>query len=344
MFGMRASHGLISATVAAFVLSANSIAVAAPIPGLASPARSSAAFGAQAPDKRGTIQFFDDTAGDATPMGIAPGPDRALWITDTGNDLIARVSVRGKYTQQMPPFIELSDGITTGPDGALWFTAYGNTSIIGRITTSGALTTFTDAAGTFPQLITTGPDGALWYGESNGSIGRITTAGAISHFSVAGSTTEIEGIVSGPDGALWATEALNGSHETNVVVRLTTNGKVQKFQVGDGPGVICVGPDGALWFTEDGALGRLTTGGTYTEVQLPAKLTSPEGIATGPDGALWFTAYESGVGVIGRLTMGGKFRIFAGAGSPQLITAGPDGAMWFSSPQSPSAVGRIATH
>ena len=56
---------------------------------------------------------------------------------------------------------------------------------IGRITTAGAVTTFTDPADTVDQPfdITTGPDGNLWFTSGvNSRIGRITTAGVITTF------------------------------------------------------------------------------------------------------------------------------------------------------------------
>ena len=58
--------------------------------------------------------------------------------------------------------------ITTGPDGALWFTNYGNRTI-GRITTSGVVTVFTNADITHPDDIVSGPDGALWFTDNLGT-------------------------------------------------------------------------------------------------------------------------------------------------------------------------------
>ena len=61
------------------------------------------------------------------------------------------------------------------------------------------------------------------------------------------------------------------------------------------------GPDGALWFTDNGSvtIGRVTTGGTFTEYALPIN-SEPGGIAPGPDGALWFT--EGSTNAIGKIT------------------------------------------
>jgi hypothetical protein len=92
----------------------------------------------------------------------------------------------------------------------LWFTN-GGSHAIGRITTAGVITHFTDASISAPQGIAVGPDGALWFTNAgNRSIGRITPAGAVTHFTdpvISGP----RGIVKGPDGALWFTNAAGRS-------------------------------------------------------------------------------------------------------------------------------------
>jgi streptogramin lyase len=66
-----------------------------------------------------------------------------------------------------------------GPDGNLWFTSMNNARV-GRITTSGAITTFGDPAGNvdLPRGITSGPGTDMWFASSNSDrIGRIATTG-----------------------------------------------------------------------------------------------------------------------------------------------------------------------
>ena len=93
-------------------------------------------------------------------------------------------------------------GQTTTPDGS-----------IGRITTSGVVSNYTNALIDGPSLITAGPDGALWFSNHNGiytdgwfgSIGRITTSGVVSAYENDGGIENPLGITPGPDGALWYT-------------------------------------------------------------------------------------------------------------------------------------------
>ena len=293
--------------------------------------------------KRGTVKTFNDPFGDPAPAGITAGPDGALWFTDPGNDVIGRITTDGTYTLQTSAGVEISDGIVTGPDGNLWFTVAQSNAFIGRITPAGAVKLFQDPGGNFPHGITAGPDGALWFAESNGTVGRMTTKGSVKHFPVGASNAQLEGIVTGPDRRLWVTQyVVGGSRLSNQVIRLTTTGKSKPFTVGSGPQFICVGPDKALWFTETGAsaLGRLTTSGSFREFPIGDPTANASGIAAGPDGALWFTDDKG----IGRMTTGGRVRVFAASGSLPQITAGPDGAMWFTSSFAPPAIGRITTN
>ncbi|HEX4061006.1 MAG TPA: hypothetical protein VHY58_08285 [Streptosporangiaceae bacterium] len=56
----------------------------------------------------------------------------------------------------------------------MWFTNRGNNSI-GRITTTGKITSYTAASISELSGITAGPDGALWFtNDVNNAIGRIT--------------------------------------------------------------------------------------------------------------------------------------------------------------------------
>ena len=97
---------------------------------------------------------------------------------------------------------------------------------------------------------------------------------------------------------------------------------------------ITSGPDGALWFTEyaAGRIGRITTGGVFTEYKLPAPSSGPFGIVSGPDGALWFAM--AAASKIGRIATNGDIKDFAvvtGTRSVEAIAAGPDGALWYTS-------------
>ena len=110
----------------------------------------------------------------------------------------------------------------------MWFTDYANNSI-GRITTSGAVTSYSDPGINHPEGIAAGPDGALWFTNdtSPGSIGRITTAGQVTNdFSYAGTAAPLA-IVAGPDGAMWFDNESSGSFG-----RITTTGQVTIYRNG----------------------------------------------------------------------------------------------------------------
>jgi len=261
--------------------------------------------------------------------------------------------------------------ITTGPDGALWFTAGGGQSngVIGRITTSGAVTTYpipdacpsprgSPPCGGGPVGIAVGSDGALWFTEvwydASGSIGRITTSGAITMYAVPGQGNQGIGplqIAAGPDGAMWFTEQ-TAPGPSDWVGRITMSGTITEYAnstTSDGTAGITSGPDGAMWFTDQSDIGRITTAGQITHFPVDISQRTPYNIVAGSDGALWFTTADDDQ--IGRITTSGTQTYYptptTGSGVAG-IASGPDGALWFTENGGPATgsvnnIGRITT-
>ncbi len=229
--------------------------------------------------------------------------------------------------------------ICRGPEGNLWYT---NTSVIGKITPSGSVTTYSVGSGVHPDAIAVGPDKNLWFTEGGvlaGStkIGKITPSGTVTEYALP-KEAEVLGIVAGPDGNLWFTEAglFVGSAK---IGKITTSGSVTEYAVpsGNHPRGIAVGSDGNLWFSElsTSKIGKITTTGSVTTFSV-AKETG--GIAAGPDGNLWFTAGSR----VGKITTTGsttEYELPAGD-SAGAITPGPEGNMWFTGA---NKVGRLTT-
>ncbi|MBV9102980.1 MAG: Virginiamycin B lyase [Candidatus Eremiobacteraeota bacterium] len=235
---------------------------------------------------------------------IVAGPDGALWITQDADERIVRVTLAGHFSTFSSPSCPIS--ITAGPDRALWFTMSGCfTTAIGRITTSGAVTVFSNGiTGNSVQDITAGPDGALWFTEpTNDRIGRITTQGAVTEYSMGiPSGSQPYSIAAGPDGALWFTE-----FAARRVARITTAGVVtrQSRQLSANPIDITAGPDSALWFTEmtstAARIGRIATAGGTTEYADPIQGSGATAITAGPDGNLWFV--DTSMNRVGRVKL-----------------------------------------
>jgi virginiamycin B lyase len=255
-------------------------------------------------------------------------------------------------------------GITAGPDGAMWFTG-GCTGFlivscndtIGRITTSGTVTSFpvlsADANST---SIAVGADGAMWFTENGvNKIGRITTSGVVTEYPIPTVNSAPFAIVAGPDSALWFTE-----FSGNKIGRITVTGSITEYTIPtpiSEPEGIALGSDGALWFAEDNGnnsnnIGRVTTSGSFTEFARPNERLSF--ITSGPDGALWFTESNPTTGSqhIGRITTGGtvtEYPVPAAFGATlNGIKTGPDGALWFTLPSYISTaytglIGRMTT-
>ena len=160
---------------------------------------------------------------------------------------------RGKGDEVQRDRIFDPAGIVAGPDGAMWFTdgeTDGMNNSIGRITTAGDVTNYTDPSIDVPEEIVVGPDGALWFTNPKTTrSGGSPPPGTVTNYT-GPAIDQPERIAAGPDGALWFTN--NGN---NSIGRITTSGVVTNLT---GPGIsqpwdIAAGPDGALWFTNHGS-------------------------------------------------------------------------------------------
>jgi streptogramin lyase len=125
-------------------------------------------------------------------------------------------------------------------------------------------------------------------------------------------------------------------------------GAITEFSApGSNPAQVVAGPDGNLWFSDrNGAVGRITTGGTVTEFKSGLNPGSAvRSIAMGPDGNMWFSdpGTTRAVGMIDPVTLAiSEFSTGLNAGSMPLgIAAGPDGNVWFTDSGTTKAVGMI---
>jgi hypothetical protein len=140
-----------------------------------------------------------------------------LWFTDEGTNGIGNISTSGKVTTFPNLLFGPPIGITLGPDGNLWFQAQDYYGTVGKISTTGTTTLFSQIGVTVnSEDIVAGPDGALWIPESgyyagNPQIAVVGTDGTLLDqvgTSYVGGVAD--GITVGPDHKLWVTLLYGG--------------------------------------------------------------------------------------------------------------------------------------
>jgi virginiamycin B lyase len=230
------------------------------------PADDAPAFDARIVD-RDALTTLNLPTRNAQPLGIAAGPDGALWFTESALGRIGRITQSGAITEYpLPSAGGWPVDIALGPDDALWFTEPGSGQIA-RMTTTGAVTEFPAPGASRLGGLTAGPDGNLWFTET-GAIARLTRQGVITRFPLSSASILPGGITIGPDGALWFTEY----SETNPI-------------------------------TCDGSrVGRITTAGHISEYALPTPHSCASAI-TASSTTLWFI--EAGQNAIGEIRSAG---------------------------------------
>ncbi|HVZ45694.1 MAG TPA: lyase [Ramlibacter sp.] len=134
----------------------------------------------------GHLGWFDPASGrtdlvalgsGSAPHGVIEGPDHAAWITDGGQNAIARVSWPDRSVRLFPlpkgtPYTNLNTCVFDG-DGDLWFTGQGGW--IGKVSVKTGQVTAKEAPRGFgPYGICVTPSGDVWWASLAGSfIARI---------------------------------------------------------------------------------------------------------------------------------------------------------------------------
>jgi virginiamycin B lyase len=129
----------------------------------------------------GHLGWFDPASGrtelvalgsGSSPHGVIAGPDHAAWLTDGGQNAIARVGWPDRKVQLFPlprgtPFVNLNTA-SFDHDGNVWFTGQGGW--LGKVAVkSGEVIAKQAPRGFGPYGITTTPSGDVWYASLAGN-------------------------------------------------------------------------------------------------------------------------------------------------------------------------------
>lgn len=129
----------------------------------------------------GHLGWFDPSTGrtelvalgsGSSPHGVVQGPDKAAWITDSGQNAIARVSWPDRKVQLFPlpqgtPYANLNTCAFDG-DGDCWFT--GQSGYVGRVVArTGQVSVKEAPRGRGPYGICATPSGDVWWCSLAGS-------------------------------------------------------------------------------------------------------------------------------------------------------------------------------
>jgi virginiamycin B lyase len=204
----------------------------------------------------GSYKLIDLGKG-AAPHGVVIGPDGAPWITEGGQNAIARVDPGDhKVTLFRLPEKEAYANLNTGvfdKNGMFWFT--GQSGIYGRLDPkSGDMTVFKSPRGPGTYGITVTPKGDVWYASLAGShIARIDVA--TGNASVVEPPTPKQGarrVWSDSKGRIWVSEWNSG----NVSMHDPADGSWKAWKLpGNNPRTYAVYVDDKdkVWLTDFGA-------------------------------------------------------------------------------------------
>jgi len=287
-----------------------------------------------------TITEFPVPTAGSRPYTIVPGPDGALWFTESNGNKIGRITPSGQITEYPVPTAASGPyGIAVGADGNIWFTERFADQIGRYSPAAGQFSEFPVQPFSQPWEIAPGQDSNLWFTEEDvDQVGRVSLQGAVTEFST-GTCCFPTGIAPGVDANMWYTNEIG-----DVIGRLDPSGQTTPFPASQN-GVlvwdITPGPDGNVWFSElaGRAIGRITPTGTVVEFPIPGAFSGIAGVTAGWDGNIWYT--ENDTDHVGAIDVSGNVLPTYTTGSrPLSITPGPDGNLWFTIADG-NAIGRV---
>jgi len=151
----------------------------------------------------------------AAPHGVIAGAGGSIWLTDGGQNAIARVEAKSRAVKLYPlparvGYANLNTATFDG-NGVLWFT--GQSGYYGRLDPrTGEMKVFEAPKGNGPYGIQSTPDGTVYYASLAGSfVGRINADGTTT---LVGPPTPRQGarrVWSDSKGAVWVAEWNSGN-------------------------------------------------------------------------------------------------------------------------------------
>jgi sugar lactone lactonase YvrE len=173
----------------------------------------------------GSPVWADGTGAGASfnqPRGITVGPDGNIYVADTANNLIRKVTTTGVVSTVAASWsagLNYPEGVAVSVDGTIYVADTMN-SAVKKIATNGVVTTFDGFAQ--PQGITVAPDGNIYVADTNSQTIKKITPG---------------GVVTTVAGTLYTTDFLDGI------------GTAAAFNY---PLDLAFGPDGNIYVADNG--------------------------------------------------------------------------------------------
>jgi virginiamycin B lyase len=230
---------------------------------------------------------------------------------------------------RLPGAQDIPAVIAIAPDGAIWFTLESSDAL--GVLRDGEIRKFSRGGGETIEALGLAVDssGGAWFTDISGqSIGHVAPDGARESVRIPGPLAQLGRLAMAPDGAVWFADSWGNSFTRAMEGRLTP---YPIRETNAAPFGVVVDDHGTMWGTLQVAnkLVRIDPDGTYSELDVPTRNSTPTDIAVDGSGGVWFTELRSNR--IGHFAAGrfDEFDVPSEAAGLTSLAVAPDGSVWF---------------
>ncbi|MGQ7889784.1 S-layer homology domain-containing protein [Paenibacillus sp. WC2504] len=271
----------------------------------------------------GTLVWTDITGSEGfnTPQGMTLGSDGTVYVADTLNQQIKKLSNGSSDWENITGSEGFNNpvGVAVGSDGTVYVTDTSNHKIKKLPSGWSDWEDITNSGGfKYPQGVAIGSDGTVYVADtSNNKIKKLPSGGSTwSDITGSGGFNNPHGMAIGGDGALYVADTNN--HQ---IKKLTSGGSTWSNITGSGgfkyPYDVAIGSDGTVYVADymNHQIKKLRSGeSTWENITGSAEFMYPQGIAIGSDGTVYVA--DSGTHQITKGSIGYTVSFNNDSGSP----------------------------
>lgn len=237
------------------------------------------------------------------PDGVALARDGSLYVVDTDNAALKKISPAGEITTVLGTGLQYPTGVALAPDGTLYVADAGSRAVWQLAPAAASPRKLTGRGFTYPSAVAVAPDGTLYVADvgpaASGSVQKISPGGRAEVLAIR--LAKPTSLAVAADGTLYVAEGATGS-----IWKISPTGLAAPWlrsTLLDQPHGLAVGTGGELYVADTYHHRVLLIGAGGQVATLAAGFSYPSGLAVDAAGTVYVA--DTGHGALRRISAAG---------------------------------------